>query len=124
ELLKENPEAETLVKQGKDLITKLDDLENKLHNPKAKVAYDILAMKGGAKLYSQLGFLFEVAKDADGPPTQGLREVYVEQKQELEKYDTELRTLFNGDLAKLNDLAKKMDVPVVYVPRAPSTKKP
>ena len=29
-------------------------LEEKLHNPKAKVTYDILAQKGGAKLYSQL----------------------------------------------------------------------
>jgi hypothetical protein len=88
------------------------------------VAYDILAMKGGAKLYSQLAYLFDVARDADGAPTQGLREVYAEQSQELQKYDTELRTLFSGELAKLNDLAKKMDVPVVYVPRTPVVKKP
>ena len=53
----------TLVKQAKELMTKLDDLESKLHNPKAKVAYDILAFQGGAKLYSQLGYLFEIVKD-------------------------------------------------------------
>jgi photosystem II stability/assembly factor-like uncharacterized protein len=124
DLLKENPEAEALVKQAKELITKLDDLENKLHNPKAKVAYDILALQGGAKLYSQLGYLFDVVKDGDGAPTQGLREVYAEQSQELQKYDAELRALFGGDLAKLNDQAKKMDVPSVWVPRAPAAKKP
>ena len=97
---------------------------NKLHNPKAKVPYDILAMKGGAKLYSQLAYLFDVVRDADGAPTQGLREVYADQSQELQKCDTELRALFGGELAKLNDLAKKMDAPVVYVPRTPAAKKP
>jgi hypothetical protein len=122
--LKDNPEAESLVKQAKERMTKLDDLENNLHNPKAKVAYDILALQGGAKLYSQLAFLFEVVKEADGAPTQGLREVYVEWSQELQKYAAELQTLFGGELAKLNDLAKKMDVAAVWVPRAPVTKKP
>src|SRR5262249_10880327 len=59
ELLDGNSKAEPLVKASKDLAGKLDSLEEKLHNPKAKVVYDIFAAKGGAKLYSQYAFLFE-----------------------------------------------------------------
>ena len=61
----------------------MDDLENKLHNPKAQVTYDILAQRGGAKLYSQLGALYEWAKDTDDGPTQGMREVYAERHQDF-----------------------------------------
>src|SRR5262249_14203452 len=58
-LLKDNSKAETLVKGSKRLVEKLNELESKLHNPKAEVPYDILAHKGGAKLYSQLAWLYE-----------------------------------------------------------------
>ena len=71
ELVELVAKAEPLVKASNDLIAKLDALEEKLHNPKAKVTYDIFAAKGGAKLYSQYAFLFDVVKDGDGPPTQG-----------------------------------------------------
>jgi photosystem II stability/assembly factor-like uncharacterized protein len=49
-LLKEDAKAAAVVKSSEELLKKLDALEEKLHNPKAKVAYDILAQKGGAQL--------------------------------------------------------------------------
>jgi hypothetical protein len=116
ELLKDDAKAEALVKSSKELITKLDELEEKLHNPKAKVAYDVLAQKGGAKLYSQLVWLFEWIKDSDGRPTQGLKEVYEEQALLLKKYELEWQVLLAGDLAKLNEEAKKLELPGVIVP--------
>jgi photosystem II stability/assembly factor-like uncharacterized protein len=122
ELLKDNAKAEPLVKQAKALIDKLDALEAKLHNPKAEVTYDILAQKGGARLYSQMLWLYESLIDSDGPVTQGMREVYAEQTAELKKYGAELRTLLTEDLAKVNEQAKLLDVPGVIVPEA--TKKP
>src|SRR5262249_20657748 len=70
EVLKDDTKAEALVKSSKEMIGKLDALEAKLHNRKAEVAYDILAQRGGAKLFSQLIFLLEFARDSDGPPTQ------------------------------------------------------
>jgi photosystem II stability/assembly factor-like uncharacterized protein len=115
-LLKDQPATEALRKSAEELITKLDALEEKLQNPKAKVTYDILAMRGGAKLYSQLTFLYESAKDGDGAPTQGLRDVYAEQKRELEQYATELRNLLQGDLARLNEQAKGLGIPNVIIP--------
>src|SRR6202022_1858907 len=110
-LLKDDPAAEPLIKESKGLIAKLDELESRLHNPKAKVAYDILAQRGGAKLYSQLAWLFEMIKDSDAAPTQGIGEVYADQGKELIKYEDEFKELVSGDLAKLNDLAKKLEVP-------------
>ncbi len=116
ELLKDDPKAETLVKDSKALIAKLDALEEKLHNPKAEVTYDILAQKGGAQLYSQLAQLFDFIKDGDGAPTQGLRDEYAEQSKALRKYVAEFQNLVKGDLANLNDAAKKLDAPTVLVP--------
>ena len=73
-----------------------------MHNPRAKVAYDILAQKGGAKLYSQLAWLFEMLKDSDGPPTQGVREVHAEQEKLLDQHLVEWRSLRSGDLGLKN----------------------
>jgi hypothetical protein len=115
-LLKDDEKAAPLIKASKELVTKLDALEAKLHNPKAKVAYDILAQKGGAQLYSQLAELFQTAKDAEGLPTQGLREAYAEQKKLLEQYEEEWKSLLERDLDKRNDEAKKGGYPIVIVP--------
>ena len=93
-----------------------------MHNAKAEVTYDILAQRGGAQLYSKLGFLFESVKDGDGPPTQGVMEVFVECTRELQQHEGELRSLLVGDLAKLNDDAKKLDIPNVIVPTTTSEK--
>jgi photosystem II stability/assembly factor-like uncharacterized protein len=119
-LLKGNSKAASLTPPARDLIKKLDELEEKLHNPKAKVAYDILAQKGGAKLYSQLSFLFEDAKET-GPPTQGLREVYAEHARELKQHESELHTLLSSDLARLNALAKSLSIPDILVPTPAET---
>ncbi len=119
-LLKDDTRTASLVKASRELLTRLDALEEKLHNPKAKIAYDILAQKGGARLYSQLTWLFEMSKDSDGAPTQGLREVFAEQDQLLRKYQEEWHALAAKDLAALNEQAKRLDVPVVIIPPAPA----
>jgi photosystem II stability/assembly factor-like uncharacterized protein len=123
ELLKEDDRAALLVKASKPLLKKLDSLEEKLHNPRARVAYDILAQKGGAQLYSQLTFLFELVKDADGMPSQGLREVFAQQEGLLKKYEAEWQTLLKADVGKLNALAKKLELPGIVLPRKAGKKR-
>src|SRR5262249_8327661 len=115
-LLADDPAAADLIKQGKALIDKLTALEERFHNPKAKGTYDILAMKGGAQLYSQLVFLYAAALD-DGAPTQGMREVYLELAERLNKLDSDWQALKSGDLGKYNEAAKKLEVPGVYLPK-------
>ncbi len=115
-LLARDERAKDLVMSSKVLAQKLTALEEKLHNPKAKVTYDIFAARGGAMLYSQLTFLFESIKGADGPPTQGMQQVYTELAAELKKLTDEFRRLIDDDLAKLNEAAKKLDLPTVFLP--------
>jgi photosystem II stability/assembly factor-like uncharacterized protein len=117
-LLRDETRAGPLVKAGEELLPRLDELENKFHNPKAKVSYDILAQKGGAKLYSELAWLFQLIKASDGAPTQGLREVYAEQRRLLDQYEAQWKALQAGELARLNDLARKLELPGVIVPTA------
>jgi len=117
DLLKDEKPMEKLVEASKKAIDSLDKLEERLHNPKAKVPYDVLAFKGGAKLYSRLVFLYNSAIDGDGGPVQGELEVYIELKEELKKCVLAWEMFKAKDLAELNDQAKKLDVPTVYVPK-------
>jgi hypothetical protein len=123
DLLKGDESAEPLVKASTEFLKKLDALEEKLHNPKAKVPYDILAQKGGAQLYSQLAWLYELLKDSDGTPGQGLREVYADQAELLKKYEVEWQDLTKKDLAALNEQATKLGIPGVFVPKVIPTGK-
>ena len=113
ELLKDNGGASQLIKDSETLIGKLDTLEAQMHNSKAEVVYDILAFKGGAKLYSRLSGLYDFAANGTGLPPQGQREVYEAEKQGLNQYETELKQLIAGDLSSLNELAGKNDFPTV-----------
>jgi photosystem II stability/assembly factor-like uncharacterized protein len=118
-LLEGEAKAGGLVKASRELLPRLDVLEEKLHNPRAKVAYDILAQKGGAKLYSQLAWLFEMLKDGDGPPTQGIREVHEEQADLLRRYVSDWEHLRAAELGRLNEMARQLELPGVVVPAAP-----
>jgi photosystem II stability/assembly factor-like uncharacterized protein len=118
-LLQGDKAAGPLLAQGKALLAKLDALEAQLHNPKAQVPYDILAQKGGAKLYSQLTSLLEILKEGDGAPGQGIREVHAEHAKELRRLEAEFQALLKGDLARLNAAARKLDAPAIIVPRVP-----
>jgi hypothetical protein len=122
EVLHDNDKAEPLIKASREFIKKSDELEERFHNPKAKVVYDILALKGGAQLYSQLAWLLELLKQADGAPVQGIKEVYDDQAALLKKYEKEWKALLDGDLAKLNEMAKKLEFPTILVP--PLERKP
>jgi len=115
ELLKDDTRTAALRKSSADLVGKLDALEEQLHNPKAQVIYDILAFKGGAKLYSRLAPTLEFLKEGRGAPVQGVREEYAREKAELDKLLGDLDGLVKGDLATLNQQARSLGVPEVYV---------
>lgn len=117
ELLKKDPKAAELVKASEAFLKKMDVVEERLHNPKAEIAYDVLAMPGGAMLYSRLSPLFEFVKGGDGPPTQGMKNVYALAKKDLDALDAEWQALIAGDLAKLEEMAEALDLPEIYVPQ-------
>ncbi len=111
------PEASGLVELGNTLVKKLDAVEEEIHNPHAEVNHDILAdRQGGAKLYSRLNWMFMIAEDHDGPPTQGMRKVGAELGKALAVQEAALDKLVSGDLAALNAQAKELGVPYVVAP--------
>jgi hypothetical protein len=116
--LKHEPNAAAWLKQAKVVLDKLDALEAELHNPKAEVTYDILAQKGGAKLYSQLAPLYDTVKDSDGPVTQGMRDVHAEDAKELARLDEAWRQLQSQEIRSLNEQARMLQQPAILVPAA------
>jgi len=117
ELQKDEAAAKEWVTQARDLSTKLENLEKKWHNPAARVSYDILAMRGGAKLYSQLVWLYGQAMDGDGAPTQGMRELMVDLTKEQAQLTADTAKVIAEDLTKLNTLSKKLDLPAIWLPK-------
>lgn len=114
-LLEKESGAADLITGGKDLIAKLEGVEERLHNPKAQISYDVLAQKGGAMLYSRLSPFFDSVKGGEGPPTQGMRDLFAALKQDLDRTEADLDTLLGQDLANLNATAAKMGYPAVWV---------
>ena len=104
------PTGSGLVRASEGILTRLDSLEARMHNPGAEVVYDILARPGGTKLYSRITPLYMWSVGGDGAPTQGAREVYAQQRRELDGLETELRGLLAGDVAALNRQARELNL--------------
>ncbi len=107
--------AAPLLQAGDALAGRLDAIEARLHNPDAEVTYDILAKKGGARLYSRLVPFFDAVTAGDGAPTQGQREVHAALAAEFASLEGELRALLEKDLAALNQQAASLQLGFVTV---------
>jgi photosystem II stability/assembly factor-like uncharacterized protein len=116
-LLKDETKAKEVVKLGEAIVKKLDEMEGKLHNPRAKIMYDLLAQRGGAQVYSQLNAVLLGLMGSDGDPTQGQRQVFATQKKDLAKLEDDLKSLIDGNLAKFNAMVKKLEIPAIIVPK-------
>jgi photosystem II stability/assembly factor-like uncharacterized protein len=117
EVLSDDTTQRTLIDASKKMIARIDSLEGKLHNPKAEVSYDILAMKGGTKLYSVLGQLYDYCAASDGPVTQGMKEMYDDCRTELMALRKEFLALMQTDIPALNKQAQSMNAPHTVLPK-------
>ena len=111
------PNTAELVAMIDTAVAKIDDLEGRMHNPTAEVTYDVLAMRGGTRLYSRISPLIGFASTGDGAPTQGVREVSAEQLKELAAFEAEARAIFDTEVKAVNDLAASLGLTFVMVPR-------
>lgn len=116
DLLKGRDDAKDLLKASEAYDKKLNELEEKMHNPKAKVVYDVFGPRGGAMLYSQLTWLLGNVADGDGEPTKAQLSLKMELSKRLDAYVKEWESLIGDELKTLNDSAKKLGVPELYVP--------
>lgn len=116
-LLAGRSDVETLLESGEALAARLTAIEKALHSPGAEVNYDVLAGRdGGAKLFSRLGWLASGALEHDGPPTQGMTEVWAEISSELAAQEAALARLLEEDLAAFNSAAERLGLPFVVTP--------
>jgi len=104
-----------LLQESDTVVKKADALEDKLHNPTAEVVYDILAMKGGTRLYSRLAPLRMWAIDAEGAPTKGMLEVLQAEEKELSDLDRETKNFIEEEVGTLNATAVKLGLSFVIV---------
>ena len=116
EALQGNAAAAEWVKGAQDLITRCDSLEDRLHNTKAQVEYDILAT--GSRLYSRLSPLLSSAVSGTGAPPQGMRDVFASQVKELDGYADEWQKLVGERLASLERQGRELRLGEVVVPAA------
>jgi hypothetical protein len=84
-----------------------------LHNPTADVVYDILAMRGGARLYSRLSPLQMWAIEAEGAPTSGMKQVLAEQEKELSALEADTSAFISKDVAAINAAASRLGLSFV-----------
>jgi photosystem II stability/assembly factor-like uncharacterized protein len=99
-----------LLKSSEAVIKKAGALEERLHNPTADVVYDILAMRGGSRLYSRLSPLQMWAIEANGPPTEGMKQVLAEQEKELAGLEKDAQSFLATDVAAVNATALRLGV--------------
>jgi hypothetical protein len=106
---------DALLRASAAAIKRTDELEDKLHNPTAEVVYDILAMRGGTRLYSRLSPLQGWSSEGSGLPTAGMMQVLVDQEKELSALEAETKQFMDADVASLNQRASRLGVPFVVV---------
>jgi hypothetical protein len=109
-LLESRANARDLLAAGDRIVARCDALERQLHNPTAEVTYDILAQRGGAKLYSRLAPLMAYADEGDGTPTQGMKEMFAVYQSELTRLAGEVQALVDTDVAELNQAAARAGI--------------
>ena len=109
--------AANLQSSADAVIKHCDTLENRMHNPDAKVIYDVLAgREGGAKLYAQVSPLFSDIQSSDYAPTEGQLDQMTENLADLKSVEEDLAGLRSGDLAKLEAESAALHLPRVIVP--------
>ncbi|MEO5894254.1 MAG: hypothetical protein ABIS06_00955, partial [Vicinamibacterales bacterium] len=105
---KAEPAVGELLKVSDQVIKNIDALEDRMHNPKAEVTYDILAERGGARLYSRLSPLQMWSLEGDGLPTRGMQQVLTDQEKELAQFERETDAFIEKDVFNINALAAKL----------------
>jgi cell division septum initiation protein DivIVA len=105
----------TLISGAEGSIKKAIALEDRLHNPSAEVVYDILAERGGTRLYSRLAPLMMWAVEGEGQPTVGMLQVLEAQEKELAQLEQETDAWVTTDVAAVNRQAASAGVQFIVV---------
>ena len=109
------PGVAELLKAGDEVRKKVETIEARLHNPNAEVTYDILAERGGARLYSRLSPLQMWAIEGDGAPTAGMQQVLEGIEKEIATIEPDVKRLLDQDVADINARAQKLGLAFIIM---------
>ena len=80
------------------------------------MAYDILAMRGGAKLYSRLAPLYTSVTEGEGAPTRAMRELAAQMRGELDARLAEWRAIVGTEVPAFTARARELAPDLVVLP--------
>jgi hypothetical protein len=118
ERLKDTPGSEAVIAATTQVIADADRIEGQLHNPEAKVVYDILRGPKGAQLYSQLAPLYTWAQDSDLAPTAAMQERYADLAAQLSEREAAIAAMREGSIRELEEAVAAAKLPRVILPGA------
>ena len=111
------PHKKEILAAAEDLDKKMTEVEGELAQVKSKSSEDNLNFP--VKLSEKLGSLASAVESADTPPTQPEYEVFEVLSRQLDAQLAKWKEIQSKDLAALNDLMKKDNIPVVGIAPPP-----
>jgi len=114
--LKEQKRGENIIKAAEDLDKKMTAVEEELYQPKVTSSEDNLNYPD--KLDQQLVSLASTVESADSAPTAPSFERFTELSGQLDAQLARWRDIESKDLAALNDLIRKENIPAIMLPPA------
>jgi photosystem II stability/assembly factor-like uncharacterized protein len=112
--LKEQKRSEAIIKAGEDLDKKMTAVEEELYQPKVTASEDNLNYPD--KLDQQLVSLASYVESADSAPTAQAAERFTELSAQLDAQLAKWHEIESKDLAALNDMIRKENIPAVMLP--------
>lgn len=114
--LGEEARYSAVVQACEAVIADADRIEGQLHNPEAKVVYDILRGPRGARLYSQLAPLYSWSQDSDLAPTAAMRERHAALAAELAEREAAIAAMHQGSIQTLEAAVTAAALPRLILP--------
>jgi photosystem II stability/assembly factor-like uncharacterized protein len=111
ETFKDNPELKDLVKQGKDLVRKIEQWQSQMIQSKFKTGQDVVNYPN--KLNSEFMILRNSLGGHDPRVTQGVRDRLTDIEGEWQKRKQEVNEIIQKDVANYNKMFKDKNVPAL-----------
>jgi hypothetical protein len=110
---KEKPELAGLHAAAQAVVDRLKPIEAELIQVEAKSRWDELLMP--VKLNGKLAFLVGSVAEADGPPTQGAREVFASLSDRIDQQLSALQSAIKTEVEALNTAIRDAQLPPVAI---------
>lgn len=116
-LLKDNPNAEELIKKGKSLIKRIDTWEQNLIQPNQKTFQDVINYNN--KLNAELMYLKSYVDTPIPKVSRGAKERLKDLLKDWKTYEDEQNDIVNTEMKAYNELYKKLELPAVIIKKQP-----